>query len=147
GSRIPVPSAGRAGGSRRECAGADSYGNFSGFCGADPGAAGDGPGSVAGGAGADEAAAAGAAEGGGMIAAWMLYATLVGVLAAAAALGAERVCGALGGPVRFVWCAALAVTLVLSGTALLRLQVPNGGGKTVLAELPGKAAEAEAEME
>lgn len=79
-----------------------------------------------------------------MIAAWMLYSTLVGVLAAAAAAGAERVWSALGWPVRFVWCAALAATLVLSGTALARLEAPDRATDRAAAELLTKGAGSQA---
>lgn len=48
-----------------------------------------------------------------MIAAWMLYALLVGALLVVAAQAAERVCRLLGGPVRWVWAAALVAALAL----------------------------------
>src|SRR5262245_15350048 len=55
-----------------------------------------------------------------MIAPWMLYTLLVGVLLYAAARGAEFVCRALRLPTRFVWAAALGLTAALSANALLR---------------------------
>jgi beta-lactamase regulating signal transducer with metallopeptidase domain len=82
-----------------------------------------------------------------MIAAWMLYSTWVGVLAAAAAALSERVCGALGRPVRFGWCAALAATVVLSGAALVRIQATDGVTDRSTAELLTKAAGSQAGVE
>jgi len=48
-----------------------------------------------------------------MIAAWMFYALLVGLLVTLAALAAERVLTLLRKPVRWVWTSALAVTLLV----------------------------------
>lgn len=55
-----------------------------------------------------------------MVAAWMTYALLVGAAIALAALGAERLLAPRGVPRRFVWSAAIALTLLAPVVALLR---------------------------
>jgi beta-lactamase regulating signal transducer with metallopeptidase domain len=59
-----------------------------------------------------------------VIAAWMLYALLVSVLVAAGAWLMEEVVRQRGGPVRFVWLAALIATVALVALAPLRTAPP-----------------------
>jgi beta-lactamase regulating signal transducer with metallopeptidase domain len=59
-----------------------------------------------------------------VIAAWMVYALLVGALVAGAALGAESVLRVLRLPVRPVWTAALVLTVALVGMAPRRVAPP-----------------------
>ena len=62
-----------------------------------------------------------------MMAAWMAFAAFVGTLLAGAALGAERVSRAVARPTRWVWSAALALTVVLTAVApLRRADTPTG---------------------
>jgi TonB family protein len=69
-----------------------------------------------------------------MIASWMLYALLIGTLVSFAALGAHRVAAALGKPTRFVWAAAMIVSLAWPAVMLVvRLRPdPTQAAVTVL---------------
>lgn len=66
-----------------------------------------------------------------MIAAWMLYATLVAGLLYAAALVLERAPVALGRPRRWVWAATIAASVALPIAVALR-RAPFAGGTRVL---------------
>jgi beta-lactamase regulating signal transducer with metallopeptidase domain len=55
-----------------------------------------------------------------MIAAWMIYSVGVGALLCVAALAAEFLIRAFGGPARAAWFGAMIGTIVLSASALLR---------------------------
>ncbi|MBW3630339.1 MAG: hypothetical protein KY464_13720 [Gemmatimonadetes bacterium] len=59
-----------------------------------------------------------------MIVTWMLYALLISALVAAAAAGVEAVCRAVGAPVRWVWAAAMLLSLALVGVAPGRMAGP-----------------------
>src|SRR5215831_11086687 len=57
-----------------------------------------------------------------MIASWMLYTALVGVLMTLAAIGLDRVAIARRRPVRMIWFSALALSIVLPiGRAAIQL--------------------------
>lgn len=67
------------------------------------------------------------------VSSWMLYAALVGGLVTLAAVAIERMAAARGMPVRFVWLAALAVSIVLPvGSAARRLFPAAASPATVL---------------
>lgn len=55
-----------------------------------------------------------------MIASWMLYATLVGVLIGAAAVAGERVASVLKAPARLVWVGAFLVAILWPALSILR---------------------------
>ena len=57
--------------------------------------------------------------------AWMVYAALIGVLIAAAALALERLAASAGRPRRFVWLLALALAVVVPLAGGLRNPVPE----------------------
>jgi TonB family protein len=59
-----------------------------------------------------------------MIASWMLYTLLVGLLVSVSALAAERVARGLGKPVRFVWAAAVVASLLWPAVASLLPKAP-----------------------
>ncbi|HEU0016419.1 MAG TPA: M56 family metallopeptidase [Longimicrobium sp.] len=71
-----------------------------------------------------------------MIASWMLYALLVGVLTGAAALMLEEVFRLRGRAVRFLWLGALLGTVALVATAPLRIAAPVVIPDGVVAEAP-----------
>ncbi|NOT07251.1 MAG: M56 family metallopeptidase [Gemmatimonadales bacterium] len=81
-----------------------------------------------------------------MIASWMLYAALVGVLVTLAALAAERALTALGRPVRWVWALAPALCLLIP---CLSHYIPRGGLELTAIErvvVSARAALASAEV-
>ena len=61
-----------------------------------------------------------------MIALWMVTATVVGLIATAAAAAAERALIALKRPARFAWIAAMAFTVAWPAIALLRARLHRG---------------------
>lgn len=66
-----------------------------------------------------------------MIAAWMVYATVVAALLSVAGLALERAAGALGRPRRWAWAGALAASVAFPVFALSGLD-PAGGGAGLL---------------
>ena len=62
-----------------------------------------------------------------MMIAWMLYATVTGVLIAAAALAIERLLGPGKRPVRLVWLGGMIMTVVLPLAATLWPATPGAG--------------------
>ncbi len=66
-----------------------------------------------------------------MIAAWMMYATVVAALMSLAALALERAAGVVGRSRRWAWAAALAASVALPVFALTGLD-PAGGGSGLL---------------
>ena len=56
-----------------------------------------------------------------MIATWMLYAALIGILVGVAALSLERAASALRLPSRFIWVAALLGITDVEKNGLMRL--------------------------
>ena len=62
-----------------------------------------------------------------MIATWMLYAALIGVLVGVAAFSLERAASALRFPTRFIWVAALLVSVTWPVLAVLQRFVPTTG--------------------
>lgn len=66
-----------------------------------------------------------------MVPAWMLYATAIGVLACGAALAAEHLLGVWGLPRRFVWVAAMALTIALP--IILATRSPRRIARTAMA--------------
>jgi beta-lactamase regulating signal transducer with metallopeptidase domain len=64
-----------------------------------------------------------------MIAAWMLYSVVVGVLIGVAALAGDRCLRLVRLPVRWVWIGGMLATLMLSGIALLRVSTMDRTAK------------------
>ena len=60
-----------------------------------------------------------------MIVAWMLYALLTGAMLGAAAVAVEWACRARRWPTRWAWCAALALTALLTMLAPVRVTLPR----------------------
>lgn len=66
-----------------------------------------------------------------MIAAWMLYATVVAALLSAAALVAERAASAIGRPRRWLWVAALVASIGLPLVAVLGVGGAGGAARVL----------------
>jgi Antirepressor regulating drug resistance, predicted signal transduction N-terminal membrane component len=78
-----------------------------------------------------------------MIAAWMLYATLVSALVAAAALAAEHVARFLRRPLRLAWLFGLTGALLLSSARLPGVAASARSSSSALARKPSPAASAD----
>jgi TonB-dependent SusC/RagA subfamily outer membrane receptor len=78
-----------------------------------------------------------------MTGAWMIYALIVGALIAVAAVSAEWMLKSARRPVRFVWITAIALTVVFTVVAPLRVQSPAPSPATQVLALPANVVVAE----
>jgi beta-lactamase regulating signal transducer with metallopeptidase domain len=74
-----------------------------------------------------------------MTIAWMMYTMLITLLLLAGAIAAEFVCRAMRWPTRFVWCAAICLSIGLSVRALVRKASVNAPSTITLSASPPRA--------